>query len=79
MPKRSVVSSVLETKWLTPEDFELLCFNLTQAFLSFQEPIPAYITRDNNLLESSLGQPMQTFGGKLLYPTLAKLGFLHHR
>lgn len=59
-------------KWLTIDDFEYLCFNLTRDLFSFHEPIPDYETRDNALLESALGSPRQTFGGKLLYPTLIK-------
>ncbi len=59
-------------KWLEPEDFEFLCFDLAIELMGSQEPIPDYSTRDNNLLESSLGAPRQTFGGKLLHPTLEK-------
>lgn len=59
-------------RWLEPEDFEFLCFDLARKLMTSQEPIPDYSTRDNNLLESSLGAPKQTFGGKLLYPTLGR-------
>lgn len=59
-------------RWLEPEDFEFLCFDLARELMTYQEPIPDYSTRDNNLLESSLGAPKQTFAGKLLYPTLEK-------
>lgn len=74
MRKPSGASPILNTNWLTIEDFELLCFNLAREFLTFQEPIPDYSTRNNALLESSLGSLQQTFGGKLLYPTLEKQG-----
>lgn len=59
-------------KWLEPEDFEFLCFDLARELMTYQEPIPDYSTRDNNLLESSLGAPKQTFAGQFLYPTLEK-------
>lgn len=58
--------------WLEPEDFEFLCFDLARELMTSNEPIPDYPTRDNALLESSLGAPKQTFGNKLLYPTLEK-------
>jgi len=58
--------------WLTIDDFEFLCFDFTREYLTFDEPIPDYSTRNNSLLESALGTPSQTFGGKLLYPTLIK-------
>lgn len=72
MPKPSEDSLIPETKWLNTEDFEYLCFNFARQFLTYDEPIPEYSTRNNNMLESSLGAPRQTFGGKLLYPTLIK-------
>lgn len=53
-------------KWLEPEDFEFLCFDLTRELMTYQEPIPDYSTRDSSLLESSLGAPKQTFSGKFL-------------
>lgn len=59
-------------KWLEPEDFEFLCFDLARKLMTSNEPIPDYSTRDNNLLESSLGAPKQTFSEKFLYPTLEK-------
>ena len=58
--------------WLNIEDFEFLCFDLARKLMTFEEPIPDYSTRDNGLLESALGSPKQTFGGKLLYPSLEK-------
>ena len=61
-------------KWLEPDDFEFLCFDLARKLMSFQEPIPDYSTRENNLLEASLGAPKQTFEGKFLYPTIEKQG-----
>lgn len=61
-----------ESKWLTPEDFQFLCFDLARELMSYGEPIPDYSTRDNTLLESALGAPRQTYGGKLLYSILEK-------
>ncbi|MCL4374262.1 type II toxin-antitoxin system death-on-curing family toxin [Patescibacteria group bacterium] len=56
--------------WLEPDDFEYLCFDFTREQMSFDEPIPDYSTRNNDLLESALGSPKQTFAGQFLYPTL---------
>lgn len=70
MPRPSKDLQTPKTNWLEPQDFEFLCFNLARAFMTYEEPIPNYSTRDNGLLESALGAPRQTFGGKLLYPTL---------
>lgn len=65
-------SQALNFKFLEAEDFEYLCFDLVREMMSFREPIPDYATRDSRLLESALANPKQGFGGKLLYPTLAK-------
>lgn len=72
MPKLSEDLPVPKTKWLEPQDFEFLCFDLAKELMTYQEPIPDYSTRDNALLESALGAPKQTFGRKFLYPTLVK-------
>jgi death-on-curing family protein len=45
---------------------------MARELMSYGEPIPDYSTRDNNLLESSLGAPKQMFDGKFLYPSLAE-------
>lgn len=58
--------------WLSIKDFEFLCFDLARELMEYGEPIPDYSTKDNNLLEASLGSPRQTHNGELLYPTLAK-------
>lgn len=70
MRRPSGSSQPHNTKWLTIEDFEFLCFDFTREYLTYNEPIPDYSTRNNSLLESSLGSSRQTFNGKLLYPTL---------
>ncbi len=72
MEKHFEDSPPVESIWLTIQDFEYLCFNLAIEQLTYNEPIPDYSTREQSLLESSLGSPRQTFGGKLLYPTLEK-------
>ncbi len=72
MGKPSEDSQQPESKWLTIDDFEYVCFDFTRERFAFQEPIPDYSTRNNALLESSLGSPNQSFDKKLLYPTLAK-------
>jgi|SRR3989338_84955 len=59
-----------QSKWIETDDFEFICFNLTREFLTFDEPIPDYSTRNSNLLGSSLASPRHTFDKKLLYPTL---------
>lgn len=63
---------VCESKWLTPEDFKFLCFDLASELMSYEEPIPDYSTRENSLLESALGAPRQTYNNKLLYPIFPK-------
>lgn len=72
MEKPSKNSPAFSIKWLQIEDFEYLCFDFTRQYLTFDQPIPDYSTRDTALLESALGSPQQTFGGNLLYPTLVK-------
>lgn len=59
-----------ETNWVTLADFETLCFDLAQELLGHFEYIPPFTKADLGRLESSLSTPRQTFGGKLLYPTL---------
>lgn len=59
-------------RWLEPEDFQFLCFDLAKELMTYKEPIPDYSTRDNGLLESALGAPKQMFDGKFLYPSLQK-------
>ena len=59
-------------KWFEIEDFEYLCFDFTRKYMSYDEPIPDYSTRDSTLLESALGSPKQTFAGKFLYGVFSK-------
>jgi death-on-curing family protein len=53
---------------LTLYEIEHIIFTFARQELSFNEPIPDFITRFPNRLESCLSAPMQTFGGKDLYP-----------
>jgi len=57
-------------QWIRIEDFEGLCFNLTRELLSFNQPIPDFISRSPGILESCLESPLQIFDGKELYPSL---------
>ena len=43
---------------------------ITNAHLSFDEPIPDFSTRFPNVLESCVVTPFQRFSGRALYPTL---------
>lgn len=72
MKKPSEDSSLPKTVWIDIEDFEYLCFNSTLEFLSFNEPIPEYNTRNNALLDSALASSKHTFDGKLFYSTLVE-------
>ena len=72
MKKPSKDSPPHKTVWIDIEDFEYVCFNLTLKFLTFNEPIPDYNTRNNALLDSALASPRHTFDGKLLYPTFVE-------
>lgn len=72
MEQHSNSSQLHNFTWLYIEDFEYLCFNTAKTFLTFNEPIPDYDTRDNSLLDSALALPRQTFGNELLYSTLEK-------
>jgi len=57
-------------KYVTIQDVEFMAFTLAQEMLSFNEPIPDFGTRFPNILESCLSAPFQTFGQRMLYPTL---------
>jgi len=57
-------------KWINLNDFETLCFNLAKAHLTFNQPIPDFITRNPGILESCLETPLQGFGGKEPHPEL---------
>lgn len=50
-------------KWINISDFENLCFGLAKEHLTFDQPIPDFITRNPGTLESCLETPIQSFGG----------------
>ena len=54
--------------WIKIEDFESVCFDLAREHLTFNQPIPDFITRNPGTLESCLAAPLQFFGEKDLYP-----------
>jgi len=58
------------SEWLTLELFEELCYHLA-CDLGPDEPIPGFSTRFPNRLEACLATPQYSFGGELLYATLA--------
>ncbi|MBI1864086.1 Fic family protein [Candidatus Woesebacteria bacterium] len=65
--------------WINLADFEGLCFNLARAHLTFNQPIPDFITRNPGVLESCLASPLQFFGEKDLYPRFVdKLSILFY-
>jgi len=58
-------------KRITVKEVEHITFKMAQELLSFNEPIPNFLTRPPNILESCLATPFQTFGGKFLYPSFS--------
>lgn len=57
-------------KILSVIEIEYIAFSLAREQLTYNEPIPDFSTRFPNKLESCLASPFQSFGGRLLYPTL---------
>jgi len=57
-------------KLITIQEVEYLAFRLAREHLSFDEPIPDFLTRFPNILESCLLTPFQRFSGKALYPSM---------
>ena len=54
---------------ITVFQVERIAFKVAQERFEYNEPIPEFKTRFPNILESCLAAPLQTFGGKNLYPT----------
>ena len=66
-------------KRLTVKEVEYIAFRLAREILSFNEPIPDFLTRFPNILESCLACPFTTFSGKSSYPSLFdKAGILFY-
>ncbi|MEW6407797.1 MAG: type II toxin-antitoxin system death-on-curing family toxin [Patescibacteria group bacterium] len=57
-------------KKITVTEIEYIAFDLAKETMNWDEPIPDFITRYPNKLESCLIVPFQTFGGKNLYKGL---------
>lgn len=53
---------------ITIKVVEYIAFKLANETLSFNEPIPDFLTRYPNVLESCLATPFQSFSKKDLYP-----------
>ena len=64
--KNSRLSKIV---WIKFDDFENLCFRLAQEHLTFDQPIPDFISRSPGTLESCLKTPLQQFNKKDLYET----------
>jgi len=66
-------------RFITVKEVEYMAFRLAQEHLSFDEPIPDFSTRFDNILESCLATPFQRFSGKSLYQSLvSKAGILFY-
>ncbi|MEK7376494.1 MAG: type II toxin-antitoxin system death-on-curing family toxin [Candidatus Margulisiibacteriota bacterium] len=55
-------------KKISVKDIEHIAFKLAKEVLAFNEPIPDFLTRFPNILESCLAAPFQTFESKYLNP-----------
>ncbi len=53
-------------------DVEYIAYDLAKKLMTYDEPIPDFITRFPNVLERCLVQPFQSFEGKNLYKGLIK-------
>ena len=54
-------------KILSVADVEYVAYELVKKLLTFDEPIPDFVTRFPNTLESCLVAPFQKFDGKDLF------------
>jgi prophage maintenance system killer protein len=59
-------------KGVTVSEVEQIVFDIARQRLTFNEPIPDFSTRRPHILESCLAAPLQTFGGRPLYPRFAR-------
>lgn len=57
-------------KPLTIAEVEYVAHSLAREMMTWDEPIPGFITRRPNILEGCLMAPFQAFGGKKLYKGL---------
>jgi death-on-curing family protein len=59
-------------KGITVAEVEQIVFDIARHHLTFNEPIPDFSTRRPHILESCLAAPLQTFGGRSLYPRFSR-------
>lgn len=59
-------------KIISVTDVEYIAYDLAKKLMSFDEPIPDFVTRYPNVLERCLMQPFQRFEGDDLYKGLMK-------
>jgi len=57
---------------LSVADVEYIAYDLARKLMSYNEPIPDFVTRYPNVLERCLIAPFQTYLERDLYPTLIK-------
>lgn len=62
----------MTTKDLSIEEIEHVAYRIAHETMQWGEPIPNFLTRYPNVLESCLATPFQIFNGKDLYPGLLK-------
>jgi len=57
---------------LSVTDVEYIAYDLAKKLMSFDEPIPDFVTRFPGVLERCMMQPFQRFDEKDLYPGLVR-------
>lgn len=57
-------------KPITTAEVEYVAHSLAREMMTWDEPIPDFVTRRPSILESCLMAPFQSFGGKTLYKGL---------
>lgn len=57
---------------LSVADVEYIAYDLAKKLMSFDEPIPDFVTRYPDVLERCLIAPFQTYDKRDLYPSLVK-------
>lgn len=55
---------------LTIAEVEYVAYSLAREMMTWDEPIPDFVTRRPNILEGCLMAPFQSFGGRKLYKGL---------
>jgi len=62
----------MKLRRLNVADVEYVAHRLAKETMTWDEPIPDFSTRYTNALERCLDTPLQSFGGRQLYPGLLK-------